>query len=377
MKRILKILIIFSIVFLIGSCSDPIFYTVFRETPILKPYIDGSPTNFAVFNNSLYVASGKKIFVYKDSWSEWKKLSDRIGALAATTSSLYALYFENDSGNGRILNLNLNRTLNLSNVQSIHAIEDVLFVSVRTSANNASTVSYIVYYKKDTDTDYTGNIGLKKTDSSLLGVASIGNNYYLCTISGIYRVDHTFGPSALIQEPNGEFTGMINLNDNYAVAIARDGKIYEIYERDDAGTITTIINKINSDFSNNRESTGALAVWYRNPDDSNPTLLLAGRKEISFSTSSGYTNGYVEITLDTSTGAISGSSFNEPGSNSPSSIDDNDRYLSSLGKEIVNHIIQTPASIDPKMRLLASTQQNGVWSYRDRGEGLRWNSEQR
>jgi len=133
---------------------------------------------------------------------------------------------------------------------------------------------------------------------------------------------------------------------------------------------------IDSEFNNNRSSTGALAVWYSNNTDTNPALLLAGRKENYYTSSSGYTNGYVEITLNTVSGGISGEIFSEPGLGSPSSIDNNARYVSSLGKEPVNHIMQTPSGIDPNMRLFASTQQHGVWSYRDRGEGMVWNAEQ-
>jgi len=375
MKIFIKILIIFSIVFFIGSCNDPIFYTVFQETPILKPFIDGSPTNFAVFDGSLYVASGKKIFKYNGKWSEFKKLNDRIGALAATDSFLYAYYLENDTDNGRIINLISGAILSLSNVQSIHADGDVLFISVR--IDKSSSFSYEIHYKEETDTGFTIIILEKpegKSDSMLVGVASNSSNYFLCTIYGIYSVDKTTFAATLISTPNDkdEFSGIISLKNDYVAVISMEGRIYEI---DSANTVRTVIN---TEFSNSRSSTGALAVWYKEKTDTMPTLLLAGRKENYYTTSSGYTNGYVEITLDTVSGGISGSSFNEPGLNSPSSIDDNDRYVSSLGKKPVIHIIQTPADIDPNMRLLASTQQNGVWSYRDRGEseGWRWNAEQ-
>jgi len=375
MKNIFKILILISIVFFIGSCSDPIFYTVFLETPILKPFINGSPTNFAEFNNSLYVASGKKIFKYNGTWSEWIKYNDRIVALAATNSSLYALYLQNDTSNGRILNLTSGAPLNLLNVQSIHAVNDILFASVRTSAGNANTDTYKIYYK-DGVADFT-EISLVipegKTSSWLVGVASNSINYYLCTIYGIYSVDKTTFAASLILTPsvnNDEFTGIISLDNDYIAVISKSGRLYEI---DSANNFRTVIS---SEFNNNRSSTGALAVWYKENTDLNPSLLLVGRKENSYTTSSGYTNGYVEITLDTATGEIIGSQFNEPGLNSLSSIDNNNSYVSSLGKQPVNHIIQTPKNVDPNMRLFASTQQEGVWSYRDRGEGLRWNAEQ-
>jgi len=375
MKNILKILILFSIVFFIGSCNDPIFDTVFQETPILKPFINGSPTNFAAFNGSLYVASGKKIFVYNGTWSEWTKLGDRIGALAATDSSLYALYLEKDT-NPKIKNLTSGAILSLSNVQSIHAVGDILFASVRTSADKANTDTYDIYYKKEADAGFTAIslvIPEGKTSSWLVGVASNISNYYLCTIYGIYRVDKTTFDTSLTSTPsvNDEFTGIISLENNYIAVISKSGRLYEI---DSANNVRTVIS---SEFTDSRSSTGAITV-YKNTDNK-PSLLLVGRKETSYTTSSGYTNGYVEITLDPETGKISGSQFNEPGKAAPSSVVGDksyERYVSSLGKKTVNHIIQTPLSTDPNMRLFASTQQNGVWSYRDRGEGMVWNAEQ-
>jgi len=381
MKIFLKILIIFSIVFFIGACNDPIFYTVFQETPILKPFIDGSPTNFAVFNSALYVASGKKIFVYNGIWAEWKKLGDRVGALAATNASLFALYLENDSGNGRIINLTSGTILSLPNpqsiVQSIHADGNVLFVSAIVIINNI--YSYKIYHRKDGDSNFT-EIPFQETVSVLAGVASDADYYYLCAGSFIYCVDKIsiepvkkdekdFAFSAALGDI---FTGIVKINDDYCAVISGNGKIYEIND----GTISSALTE---KFTESRSSTGAIAVWYNT--DHNPSLLLVGRKETSYTTSSGYTNGYVEITLDPETGKISGSQFNEPGKTAPSSVIGDkayDRYVSSLGKKPVNHIIQTPFSIDPNMRLFASTQQNGVWSYRDRGdgEGLRWNAEQ-
>jgi len=378
MKIFFKIMIIFSIVFFIGSCNDPIFDTVFQETPILKPYIDGSPTNFAVLGNALYVASKNKIFEYKNNgtkvtWSEWKDLGDRIVVLAANTSTLYALYLPNDNGNGRIRNLTSGTDLSLpntyQNVQSLHASGNVLFATVRIDSGTSASYKY---YRINSDTSFT-EITSITNNSRLVGVASIGSNYYLCTaLSGIYYVASSGSVAAIIPDTGGvEFAGMINLDTSYAVAISKEGKLYQINN-------TSNSTVIDSEFGNNRNSTGALAVWYHNSTDTKPTLLLVGRKETNYTTSSGYTYGYVEITLDTSTGAISGSSFSEPGTSSQSSIDDNARYVSSLGKEPVNHIIQTPKTVDSNMRLLASTQQHGVWSYRDRDddEGIRWNSEQ-
>jgi hypothetical protein len=346
---------------------------VHEEIPILKPFIDGSPTNFVIRNDDMYVASGKKIFIFRknaNKWADWGKLNDRVVGLAATDSSLYALYLLKDSDDGRIRNFGSSSDLSFSNVQSIHASGNVLFVCVRN--NN----KYSIHFRKEGASSFKENIGVS-SDSILYGAASNTDNtfYYLCTNEGIYYIKKSEidNPSTLpeklpVLEKDSNFTGIIALEKGYVAAITKDGKLYEIKEE----TIREAAK-----FSDERDSTGALALWYRYPADAMPSLLLVGRKEIYYSTSSAYTNGYVEITLDTTTGSISGSGFSDPGKGTPSSIDNYDRYVSSLGKKPVNHIIQTPASINSKMTLFASTQQNGVWSYKDRGKGeQQWNAEE-
>jgi len=369
-KTFIKLIILFSAVFIFFSCNDPIFFIVSEEIPILKPFIDGSPGNFAVLGDNMYVASGKNIFIYRkntNKWADWKKLDDRVTGLAATSSSLYALYLNNDSDDGRIRDCSSGSNLSLSNVQSIHASQDVLFACARD--NN----KYKIYFRKEGSSVFTVIPGAS-FDSMLSGSAFDGKYYYLCLNEGIYYAEKTQidNPSTLtdklpvLGKDNG-FTGIIELEKNYVAAITNDGKLYEIKDAD--------INEA-AKFTDDRYSTGALALWYRDNDATMPSLLLVGRKEMYYSTSSAYTNGYVEITLDTNTGRISGSGFSDPGKNALSSIDNYDRYVSSLGKKPVNHIIQTPKKIDPKMTLFASTQQDGVWSYKDRGKGEQWNAEE-
>jgi hypothetical protein len=373
--KLIKIIIFFPIIFFLGSCNDPIFFKVHEESPVLKPFIDGSPANFVEYNSKLYVASAKKIFSYSNNrWSEWKKLGDFVMCLAATeasspaNSSLYALYLDNNNGRVRRFfnNGNSSEDLNTSyNVQSIHASGNILFVSVR---NNDT---YTIYYLNEDSPSGLNEIAGTNSASKLYGVASDDAYYYLCTYSGIFCV--LIDPVSLSAQSDvlGSslgFTGIIKLNDDYSAAVCNNGDLYEINN--------AAITKVAS-FNDSRYSTGALALWYRNIDDLKPSLLLVGRKEYHYSTDTGYSNGYVEIELDTATGGIkSGAGFNEPGKNALSSIDNNDRYVSSLGKKPVNHIIQTPAHIDGNMTLFASTQQDGVWSYRDRGNGMTWNAEQ-
>jgi len=365
-KKLLNVLSIFLITFSLVSCFDPIFYTVTVETPLLEPLIDGSPTNFVILNKEMYVASGKNIWKYNGSstWNIAYSLKHRITSLAATSKSLYALYLENDT-TGKIYNCATSEEgyLNLSDVQSIHALDNVLFASVKDEKDNTYINKYFDEGNPSPDgfKDITG----ASSSSVLCGVAYDSKYYYLCSNSGIFYLDKTLNSSAAQIPDISGFTGIINLNDNYVAAITKNGKIYQI--SDAAAT-----EKVS--FSDSRYATGALALYQKD----GVNLLLISRHEAYSSSTTAYTNGYVELSTD-ATGLIVGTSFANPG-NAPasSSIDNYDRYSSSLGKKVINYIIQTPSSVDPNRTLFVSTQQNGVWSYRDRGDGngQTWNAEQ-
>jgi hypothetical protein len=370
-KLIIISLIIFSIVLQISSCNDPIFYMVHLETEILEPIINGSPVNFAVYDHKMYTASGKKIFSYSDGkWSEWKRMNDTVMMLASTDNSLYVLYLNNSRG--RIIRYDVNGVSyedfdSSHNIQSIYTAGNVLFASVR--ENNI----YTTYYFDEVNSPDPGKlIKIENVDSGSLlnGAASDGLFYYLCTASGIYCVDPASFSLALPDplEPDVRFTGIINLNKDYAAAISVNGRIFEINNKICTETVKT-------GFNDSQNSTGALALWYKDNDDSAPpSLLLAGRMEVYYTNTTGYSNGYVEFELD-DFGRIKENAANEPGKNTLSSVDDYDRYTSSIRKKPINYIIQTPSDVDDEMTLFASTQQNGVWSYRDRKDGWQWNAE--
>jgi len=383
---LLKLLTLFLIIYSLDSCRNPIFYTVTQETPLIPPLIDGSPSNFAIFKDEMYVASGKNIFKYgknKQSECKWSKMDlseEKLGSsivnLAATGNSLYAHYLDNNFGGIKRVIGKDNSNVDLEEpqyIQTIYASANVLFICARKSGE-----TYIIYYLDEDDS--SGNIKpINGITSMLNGVAydSDSKYYYLCTYSGIYYVEIdniNSSPAKLLKDEEDKaytgFTGIINLNENYVAAINKNGDLYEINS-------ATIVKK--ASFNDSRESTGALALWSRDKGDTTPTsLLLVGRNEYYYSTISRYTNGYVEIELDETGRIKEGAIFREPGNNnSPTTIDNYDRYVSSLGKKIIKHFIQTPFAIDENMTLFASTQKNGVWSYRDRhdGEGETWNAE--
>jgi hypothetical protein len=92
-------------------------------------------------------------------------------------------------------------------------------------------------------------------------------------------------------------------------------------------------------------------------------------------TSSGYTNGYLEIEI-TNGAVTSASAVHEPGIGSVTSASNNERYTSGIGKYPVNFIFQAPKGIDTEMTLFASTQTQGLWSYRERDGEWQWNAEE-
>jgi hypothetical protein len=149
------------------------------------------------------------------------------------------------------------------------------------------------------------------------------------------------------------------------VAITRNGRLFQI--------TTSAATEISGAFANDRLATGALAVW----QGSSNSILLVGRQDPAYSTSTGYTHGYMEFVLNTEGGISGPVSFKEPG-DAPSTIIDKEVYVSSLGKIPVNHIFQASTNVDEDRTLFASTQKDGVWSLRQhdvRPPNPHWNAE--
>ena len=361
MKKRPFVYLILALILAFGSCNDPIFYMIANEMPIAKPLIGGSPTNFVEYGGNLYVASGSKIYSYNGNrWDAISSPGGRVVQLAATTNNLYALYLKGSGSETRHVAYsnggNWNWTdININDAVTIFAANtnNVLFICAGNGDVNGNTI----YYSQNNGSP--SPISGTSDTSILSGVAYNGTDYFLCTKNdGIFHAPGTPGTAAPVSGSSSvEFTGIIRLGTTTSVvAISRDGNLYSV-------STATIGDSIAS-FSDNRLSNGGLAIW---TDPATPTnkLLLAGRQDISYSTVSGYTYGYMELKLNSSGGIETGENFVEPGKGSFSTVSDFDRYVSTIGKNPVNHIFQTPSSIDTKMTLFASTQKNGVWSYRD------------
>jgi len=389
-KKTLNFLFLSAAVLLFFACEEdqltyPIFYNISIEVEPLDPKINGAPTNFIVYNNAMYVASGPRIYRYTGTDGNgrgiWDTLNpppgDKVAQIAATSSYLYAwCYKDNDSTINSSVTRSLRRfdgvswvdiTGNTGGIQSIFAAKDTLFIgnqdrSISYVVDAANEITPILITVEGEDTQIKGE---------LTGAVFNGTDYYLCTMgSGIYKMQDP-GNRAVLIGTNVIFTGMICL-DNAAktvLLISRDGKLHAI-NADGNGVAETGHNL------NGRLAKGSLAVW-ENPDEPGKKLLLAGRQDsLTYAVDSGYTYGYWELLLGDNepNGIAVNASFIEPatgGSSVPTTVDDNGRYKSTIGKYPVNFIFQAPDGI-----LFASTQQNGVWSYRARNDVPQWNAEE-
>ncbi|MCL1959775.1 MAG: hypothetical protein FWF68_09260 [Spirochaetes bacterium] len=279
-----------------------------------------------------------------------------IRQLAATNSEMYALCGESE-------NFILKKSSDGSNwsnvtstgiiVQAIYSANNSLFVGTGTSGAHS-----IYYYNGSSFTNLADT-----SDKLLNGAAHDGSTYYLSVKSlitesggGIYTASTLTQLSAQLIGNSADipFMGIINLGTNSIAAISRrEGVLY---------TVTSSgVTNTNHKLGNDKLATGALLVW-------NSNLLLAGRQD-EMKNSINYLHGYRELEL--SSGSIIGADFRDPGTHSPSTVDNNATYRSTLEKNPVKHLFQADDGT-----LFASTYTNGVWSYRLRNNRWQWNSEQ-
>jgi hypothetical protein len=172
--------------------------------------------------------------------------------------------------------------------------------------------------------------------------------------------------------------GMIKLENTAQtiIAVERDGGMF--YEVKDSLFERMKYNS-GSWIATGRYATGALALWTNDP--SGKMMLTAGIQGGLYNTVSvSYTHGYVEFYL-TESGPNSGSLDTDKTRRDPPSVSihgNTDRYTATLGKHPINHLFQATKKIDEKLTFFASTQNAGLWSYRNLGKdlgGWQWNAE--
>jgi hypothetical protein len=385
------------IIFILSACNDSVFYAISQEVKPIEPRIKGVPTNFALMDGRMYVAAGNTLYSYNDDKPYWKTETSPGGnilQLASLGGYLYALCSTDqnidrqivlrcfDKGNWRQIEV----PFEFNKLQNIFSAGDALFLLATARNTTIIDVFYTIFYINLSNPITVNKFLFTNTDNDageLSGAAYNNANgaYYLSTKNkGVYKINSFNEDAKLIkyqnsnnEEININFMGIINLEDknNTVFLIARNGEAY---------TIDDSIKKIEN-VSMRKLATGSLAI-YREPPlpgtapSENPKmLLLSGRQDsLTFSSTYGYSYGYMELELDEN-GIKDGSNFIEPGINNFSTLTNNERYQSTIGKQPVNYILQVPYEIDKNMILFASTQKSGVWSFRERDNTFQWNAE--
>jgi len=390
--------VILFVLALVFSCSqDPIFYTISTEPIPVKPRIQGGPTNMVVFKRGavpiMYVASGDLHWYAKNGWDSAEygipQPGGKVIGLAATSEHLYALCI---TGTGVTTVLRRigpvdNGWSNIGSAEGRYTLIQSIFTTTGTTdrlfagAMNNSGSDYGILYLDNT------TLRLIASDTEMLsGAARLGDIHYMSTRGrGIFSISET-GLSSnqsaqqLDEEgnPDGKnrlFMGMIQLNDkdgSILVVERNGGAFFEVQ----AAGFRQLRYSNGDTVATGRFATGALALWQQaSPDDNGIKMLIAGIQGGLFSTtiSSSYSHGYVEFFLNPDGSLDLESICNDP----PSiTVDGNtDRYTATIGKHPINHMFQAPKSIDDRMTFFASTQTSGLWSYKERSDGLQWNAE--
>jgi hypothetical protein len=375
------------VLFVLGACNqDPIFYSISQEVELRDPQIKGTPTNMVLFDNSVYVANLTTLYRYgkapgaDPAWGSVPQPGGEIrgvAALAATKTGLFVLTsggikkLEKDADTWEPLDITYDDDDgSYSSLQSIYADSSgsQLFAAGWNGPPSEGSKDYAILYLDESEKV----LKVLKTDvHTLTGlVYDEDNKRYLVSTkgSGFFTVseDSLAGTpdTSPVDNESGDNTisGMIKLDDNTIVAVCRDGEIIAF----EGGKF------IKKHDVTDRFTSSALSLWQQ-PTASGSQLLLVGIQGSSYSQT--YSNGYKEIALEGGKLPEEVTSHT-PGNSATPSVLNPERYDSSLGKLHINHLFQVPKSIDELMPVFASTQKDGLYSYRDHGDGdTYWNAE--
>jgi hypothetical protein len=390
-----------------GCAQDSIFYNISNEIVPKDPAIAGSPTKIIKADGEIFVASGSIYRYANDSvvWS-WQPLeSPNPGAFVSDISvvdtTLYALtgagsnteVWKRSDG----VNWDPAPISNNTGYPSIQAIfgtagitgDNKLFVAAGrpTSGNAEKVYDYAILYE-----DAGAFHILKEDTEKLSGAGKLGSTYYLGTLGkGIFSVpDGSLNdPNSVIPEAivstsgsNGIIAGLIQvvekpsgdpLEYDLIIAVSRDGRLF-------TGNNVSESN-IFEPYYIGTTFTGALALadaTYRrtdgNGDPIDEVMLLIGIRGGNI-----YTYGYRERLFDLDNGrlpaddpASAHDNYKAPGSSAPSTVRNNPKYNTTLGKYPVKSIIAFTEPDSGTKLLFASTHSEGLFSYRNE----EWNAEE-
>ncbi|AEF84023.1 putative lipoprotein [Treponema primitia ZAS-2] len=389
----LLIILLISLLSGISGCQqDSIFDYISNEVIPTKPFIRGTPSKMVVkgSNKDLYIANGNAIYRYAGSRWLWysnpgKFVTDLAVTKEGTDDTLYALSFTGSGTNTKVYGVGWVEVGNPTEypfIQSIFGAGDILFAGAAPSTNNGS---YAILYKKPNENSFTplptGSEPGLLTGAGVFGTGASAVYYLSTTKSGIMQIEDngsgSFIPvtaSTISGDPiPSNISGLIQTGDLIiasSVDGSNSGRIISLsYDPGIPTDIPPVLPTVDSHVSAtfNYTFTGGLAVMESN------FLLLIGVKNGNGS----YNHGYREMGITLTTGVVD-NSLRDPGKFSPSSIQANGnddsyaKYNASLGRNPVNFLQVSSDGV-----IFASTQRNGLFSYRNRSSGgWQWNAEE-
>ncbi len=404
-KRLLPVLLLAVMMILSAvSCKqNPILFNISNEIEPKDPRIPGAASKMAAvteslnanLNNRLYVA---RKYIYSYGGNSWNKIANQPGgyvvevtasnnasdkaktALYALTIEPYQVWKTTDGINWSTIS----NSTSYPTLQGIFAVDDNLFAAAAIRSSSGEENYAILWYNGSTLVSLRENMGKNGRLTGAVHVNGSHNLYYFSTINtGIFSL----APAALMagalassvalpgSTTSGNVTGLIaDVPQDNLLAVTSSGKIIT----GPADGTSSFEEKANYDNVRFNGSLGIAVIESYSTDPNSVYEYDGYTMMIGYeSTSDSYNFGYREIALDSTTGELPSSIYiNTPGSFTTSSVAYSNKsqaeYTASLGKHIVQSIIQTPDSIDPKRTLFASTYKEGVWSYRIK----EWNAEE-
>ncbi|MDR0550978.1 MAG: hypothetical protein LBG72_03045 [Spirochaetaceae bacterium] len=342
------------------SCFNTVFYMVQSEVQPKAPIINGSPSKIVSDETNLYTANG----------SIWKWTNDKWSEISAPAAGIHDVAYVKSGGAAGLYALsvdNANTTLyrqdadiwtkipftGNGNIQSIYGAEDTLFAAAAVFSSSGTVFTAWKYdggftqIKKDAD----------NFSACIYGAVKFNSNYYIAAADGVYiGTGDTF---TLVKEQvenrwttasRGEWMGIAVDGVKYVIAVSRSGYVYF----NNAGAESVTQPETTYRF------TGAVCFWHDLSDETRIYALIGIR-------STSYTNGYRELQISpTPLG-----SYTTP---ETISVQDGNKYASTIGTQAVKSIIQAPRNEpidDGRPLLFAATQQYGIRAYR----GV-WNAEE-
>ena len=236
------VLLLFLVLIILSCAQDSIFYNLSMEPEPKDPRIAGSPSNMAVVNGNVYVAtrmSGTIYYYGKNGWSSMGTPEGSLGELTSCTNSgttyLYVLVFTGGNprgswaiyryeGNNKWEKIPVAAAARDYNIQALYSAGGKIFAG---GQNSSDYQNYGIFYY-----DPVTNNPLKliqNNTSFLSGAAEIipGGDIYLATSeTGIFKFSGT-AISGSVKIDVNNISGIIETG-GVLVAVSSGGGIYTI-----------------------------------------------------------------------------------------------------------------------------------------------------